>query len=105
MKRVTRAIVAVCAMLCGSAAAYGQSSAELLQKRLAEIAASFPGKVGVFVRNVETGVETGVNADEQFPMASTYKVAIMAQVFREAEAGRIKLDERVTLTAADARLG
>lgn len=85
----------------------GKASAnlEVLRARLAEVAASFPGKVGVFVRNVETGAETGVNADEQFPMASTYKVAIMALVFREAEAGRIKLDERVTLTAADMRLG
>src|SRR5215813_7032655 len=88
-------------------AADGESRGDIgvLRGRLAEIAASFPGKVGVLVRNVETGVETGVNADEQFPMASTYKVAIMAQVFREADAGRIKLDERVTLTAADARLG
>jgi len=89
--------------------AYAQGSQkeriEVLRGRLGEIAASFPGKVGVLVRNVETGEETGVNADEQFPMASTYKVAIMAQVFREAEAGRLKLDERVTLTAADMRLG
>src|SRR5262249_51057163 len=83
----------------------GASNIETLRGRLGEIAASFPGKVGVFVRNVETGAETGWNADEQFPMASTYKVAIMAQVFREVDAGRMKLDERVTLTPADARLG
>src|SRR5215472_4520284 len=94
--------------LLSPAVMYGQTSpsrSEVLQKRLAEVAASFPGKVGVFVRNVETGAEAGLNADDQFPMASTYKVAIMTQVFREAEAGRIKLDERVTLTPADARLG
>jgi beta-lactamase class A len=93
----------------GGAAVLGQGaqrgSTDVLKARLSELAASFPGKVGVFVRNVETGAEAGVNADEQFPMASTYKVAIMTQVFREAEAGRLKLDERVTLTAADRRLG
>jgi beta-lactamase class A len=78
---------------------------EVLRQRLSELAASFPGKVGVFVRNVETGAEVALSADDQFPMASTYKVAIMAQVFREVEAGRMKLDERVTLTQADRRLG
>jgi beta-lactamase class A len=90
-----------------AASSVGRTSAnlEVLRVRLAEVAATFPGRVGMFVRNVETGAETGINADSQFPMASTYKVAIMAQVFREAEAGRIRLDERVTLTAAEMRLG
>jgi len=77
----------------------------VLQERLAKIAASFPGKVGIFVRNIETGEETGVNSNDQFPMASTYKVAVMVQVFREAEAGRLSLAERVPLSEADRRLG
>src|SRR5437879_12028257 len=33
----------------------------VLRERLTKIAASFPGKVGIFVRNIETGEETGVN--------------------------------------------
>jgi len=101
--------VGVSLMLTGAGAVVAQESgagkADVLTRRLSELAASFPGKVGIYVRNVETGAEASVNGEDQFPMASTYKVAIMAQVFREAEAGRIKLDERVTLTAADARLG
>src|SRR5215469_12292977 len=77
----------------------------VLRERLTKIAASFPGKVGIFVLNIETGAEAGVNADDQFPMASTYKVAIMVQVFREAEAGRLSLTQRVTLGPSDRRLG
>jgi beta-lactamase class A len=77
----------------------------VLRERLAKITASFPGKVGIFVRNIETGEEAGVNSDDQFPMASTYKVAIMVQVFREAEAARLSLAERVPLSEADRRLG
>ena len=78
---------------------------QVLKQRLSDVAASFPGRVGVFVRNVETGAESGVNADDQFPMASTYKVAIMVQVFREAEAGHLSLSQRVTLGPGDRRLG
>ena len=77
----------------------------VLRERLTKIAASFPGKVGIFVRNIEAGEEVGVNPDEQFPMASTYKVAIMVQVFREAEAGHLSLTERVPLLETDRRLG
>jgi beta-lactamase class A len=76
-----------------------------LQQHLNELAASFPGKVGVYVRNVETGATVAINADETYPMASTYKVAIMLQVFRQAEAGKISLDERVTLKDSDLRPG
>jgi beta-lactamase class A len=79
--------------------------AGILEQRLQSLAAEFPGKTGIFVRNVESGAEVALRADEMFPMASTYKVAIMTQVFREADAGRISLDERVTLTEADRRAG
>jgi len=87
----------------------GQTSpphtANVLQQRLSQLAASFPGKVGVSVRNLETNEEAGINSDEQFPMASTYKVAIMVQVFRDAEAGRLSLTARVPLAETARRLG
>jgi beta-lactamase class A len=95
--------------LCLAALAAAQQapvrSTEVLRQRLAGVAASFPGKVGIFVRNIETGAEAGVNAEDEFPMASTYKVATMVQVFREAEAGHLKLDERVRLGQSERRLG
>ena len=75
-----------------------------LRERLNQIASSFPGKVGVFVRNLETSEEVGLNSDDQFPMASTYKVAIMVEVFRQAEAGQLSLTERVQLSESDRRL-
>lgn len=93
----------------GSSILHGESASgareEVLEARLQQIAASFPGKAGVFVRDVETGSEAGIHADEEFPMASTYKVAIMTQVFRDVEAGRLSLTERVPLTENDVRPG
>src|SRR5271155_4607015 len=81
------------------------STPSALQERLNELAATFPGKVGLYVRNVETGATVAINADETYPMASTYKVAIMVQVFRQVEAGKMSLDERVTLKQSDLRPG
>jgi beta-lactamase class A len=80
-------------------------SDDVLRRRLEQLAASFPGKVGIFARNIETGAEAGVNAGDQFPMASTYKVAIMVQVFRDMEAGRLSLGQRIPLGESDRRLG
>lgn len=80
-------------------------STSILQVRLEQLARSFPGKIGIFARNVETGAEVGFNADEFFPMASTYKVPIMVQVFREVDAGHLSLDQRITISEGDRRLG
>ncbi|MGA2098221.1 MAG: serine hydrolase [Candidatus Acidiferrum sp.] len=88
-----------------SAQAAATSTPAALQERLSELAATFPGKVGFYVRNVETGATVAINPDETYPMASTYKVAIMTEVFRQVDAGKISLDERVTLKQSDLRLG
>jgi beta-lactamase class A len=78
---------------------------ERLQSRVAELALSFPGTIGVYARNIESGAEVSYKADDRFPMASVYKVPIMVQVFREVDAGRLSLTNRIALTDADRRLG
>ena len=80
-------------------------SDRILESRIEQLARSFPGKVGVYARQVETGRAVAYGGDDLFPMASTYKVAIMVEVFREADEGRLSLDERVTTGEANRRLG
>lgn len=77
----------------------------VLATRLQEIAADFPGTVGVYTKNIETGEDAKLNADKTFPMASTFKVPVMVQIFRDVDAGKISLDERVELTAENRRPG
>jgi beta-lactamase class A len=76
-----------------------------LEFRVAELARSFPGTIGVYARNIETGAEITYKSDDRFPMASVYKIPIMVQVFREVDAGHLKLTDRIELTEADKRLG
>jgi len=78
---------------------------ERLQSHVTELALSFPGTIGVYARNIETGAEVSYKSDDKFPMASVYKIAIMVQVFREVDAGRLNLTDRIDLTEADRRLG
>jgi len=72
--------------------------AHKLQARLEKIAANFNGTIGVAIKNIETGEEAKMNADEFFPMASVYKIPIMVEVFRQVEDGQFTLSDRIELT-------
>ena len=99
------AFALIAAISSAQAQTVASPKAEVLQNQLNEIAASFPGKVGAYIRNVETGATASINPDDVYPMASTYKVAIMLQVFLDAEAGKLALTDRITLKESDQRLG
>ena len=85
--------------------AQNSTSTNRLYTRVEQLARSFPGKVGVLARDIESGAEVAYNADDQFPMASTYKVPILVTVYRQAEAGRFSMDDRVQITEAERGLG
>ncbi|MGH9832770.1 MAG: serine hydrolase [Blastocatellia bacterium] len=68
---------------------------ERLRTRLQEMANAFPGVIGVTVRDLKTGEEVSINGDRLFPMASVYKVPIMVEVFRQIEAKKFSLDDRI----------
>ena len=58
------------------------------------IAADFQGRLGFYVEDLTTGETGEYAADQRFPTASICKVPIMVELFRQAEAGRLSLDER-----------
>ena len=61
----------------------------------------FPGIAGLYVKHLTTGEEASVRGDERFESASTIKVAIMAHVYRMADAREIDLNERIELQRSD----
>jgi beta-lactamase class A len=68
---------------------------------VAAIAAPLGGTVGVAARNLASGAELHLAADELFPMASCFKIPVMVEVMRQVDAGGLRLDDRLTLTEAD----
>jgi beta-lactamase class A len=108
-----RALCALSLLLILSLSAHSQgshsarTSAQLsrLQARLQEFADAFPGVIGVAVRDIRTGEEVSINGDRPFPMASVYKVPIMVEVFRQIEAKKLSLDDRIDLGDEHRTLG
>ena len=62
---------------------------------------SLDGVLGVYVLDLATNNSLALNADETFPTASTIKIAILAELFRQAQQGKLNLNETYTLNSSD----
>ena len=73
----------------------------LIRSRLSTLDA----RVSVYAQHVPTGREVAIDADEAMNTASVIKIPIMILAYRDAEAGRLDLDERREVTLDDYRRG
>ena len=64
-----------------------------------------PAATSIYAVHPASGRTVDVRADTPMNTMSTIKIAIMLLAYRDAEAGRIMLDRRVTLGADDFRGG
>src|SRR5262245_27176860 len=71
------------------------------EARIAERVRAFHGTMGVYAKNLDTGEVIAVDADRRFPTASLIKVAVMAEVYRQIEAGKIRLEQKLVLRDAE----
>jgi beta-lactamase class A len=62
---------------------------------------SLDGVLGVYVLDLATKNSLSLNADETFPTASTIKIAILAELYRQAQQGKLNLNEIYTLQSSD----
>lgn len=72
-----------------------------MQRLLASAADHAPGHIAMEVRDLNTGYTSGVNANAVMPAASTIKIPIMVEVFKQMAAGKFDLNRRVELMAND----
>ncbi len=78
-----------------------QSRESLLENRLAAAQEHYSGQFSLAARNLQTGEEILVDPNRSYPTASTFKVPIMVEVFRQIEAGEFALSDRIALKASD----
>jgi beta-lactamase class A len=69
-----------------------------LQQQVEAIAQQHHGRVALYAKNLKTGAEVAIDADEPVQTASVIKVAILIEVFAEAKAGKLGLDDKLPLT-------
>ena len=64
-----------------------------LRARVQAVDARLDGVLGVYVRNLATGTTIELRPDEVFPTASSIKLAVLYELYRQAEEGRIDVGE------------
>ncbi len=81
----------------GTAAARGWPDAGALRGQVERLIAESGAEVGVAFRTLDGRDELFVNADVEFHAASTMKVPVMIELFRQARAGVLALDDRMPI--------
>src|SRR5262245_42644918 len=76
-----------------------------LQANIERITRSVNAKWGIYIKCIESGEEIAINADETMDTMSVIKIPLMTEVFRQIEAGKFALTDRVTLKDSDKRPG
>lgn len=84
--------------------AAGQPAARLRQN-IERITRGVNAQWGIYVKVLETGEEIAIDADRQMDTMSTIKIPLMIEAFRQIEAGKFALTDKVTLTGAMKRPG
>lgn len=74
-----------------------QRALEYIRDGMREI----PGHIGFYYKNLVTGYEDGVGADEAYLAASVIKLPLFLHILTRAARGEISLDERLTVEDGD----
>jgi beta-lactamase class A len=68
-----------------------------MTSELAATAARHPGRVAIYLRDLNNDRSWSYHPDDLFPSASLIKVPVMAAVFQKMQAGELSLNDRLTL--------
>lgn len=71
---------------------------QAMVESLDKVSRSYRGRVGIYIKDLETGKTWSYNAEKLFPSASLIKVPIMAAVFEKIKLGEFTLDTQIKLT-------
>jgi beta-lactamase class A len=81
------------------------SPLDRLKANIERITRSVNAKWGIYIKCIETGEEIAINADETMDTMSVIKIPLMTEVFRQIEAGKFALADKITVKESDKRPG
>lgn len=73
------------------------SRLSVLERHVAQETRRFDRKVGVYLAQLNTGRTVEIRGEENFPLASVFKIGVLVELFRRIDAGEFSLQERWTV--------
>jgi beta-lactamase class A len=110
-RRARTLLAAVCACLAAAATTAAelppgpQALLDKLRQRVDEVDARLDGLLGVYVEDLSTGARIERRSDLVFPTASSIKLAILYELYRQSDEGRVELAELTVPPAGRVRGG
>src|ERR1041385_3204245 len=98
-------------LFCAAAVAFAQprvpqvTPLARLEGQITRITRDLNATWGIYIKCLETGETIAINAYQPMDTMSVIKIPLMAESFRQIEAGKFKLGDRVTYTAESLRPG
>jgi len=74
---------------------------EALLSRLMAVDADYPGEIGVFIKDLQSGHSLSFRGEESWYLASGVKIPVAITVMRAIERGQLTLDTHLNLIEAD----
>src|SRR5229473_1190236 len=113
-KRIAALLTLACLCLAGSlaASAFAQTSPPpptekqtvlcmKLEKSILDIDRGLDGVMGVAIVDLTDGHKYLLHANDVYPQASSIKICVLAELYRQAQQGKLKLTDLYTVNAAD----
>jgi beta-lactamase class A len=100
-----RPLLAALVLLQAAPAALPDSSPTALEKTVRGRLDALDAQSTLYAKHLESGREIAVRADEPVNTVSVIKIPIMVLAYRDAEAGRLSLDERHVIAPEEMRRG
>jgi len=77
------------------------ASGQTLDEKVRAVIGAFPGTVGIFAKNLDSGATYGLAPDDPVRTASTIKVPILAATYAAVAAGKLTWTQPVVLRGID----
>lgn len=72
-----------------------------LEANINQVDHGLDGVLGVAILDLGSGKKFVLHGDDVFPQASSIKIAVLAELYRQAQAGKLKLTDLYTVQSAD----
>ena len=72
-----------------------------LEQFILDVDRNLDGVMGIAIVDLTNGRDYSLHADDVFPQASSIKICVLAELYRQAQAGKLKLTDMYTMNAAD----
>lgn len=86
-------------------AAPAQEWPDRMPAELTKALQNFKGELGLYVKDLDSGKTFSHNGETWWYLASVIKVVVLIEVFRQIEAGKLSLEQKVTVNKSDYRDG